>query len=521
MNKLKKSMTWIAPILIVIIGIVILFNENYQEVTEAPSEGWSREIQLGTTPNASEPSLSTTEDGDYSVSFITNDGAKQLIFDPTFEIVSDESFDIKVDKFTEIYLNGDVFLYSDYYAMYNGNTGEKITDIQDFYPLKDQVFYRQDNRIYQLHTDTMESEEIINVENEKTEVLIQQTEDQTHIATNNIDQSGNHLTFYKVKDGSVSEMGTTDFTINAIEEIKDIQFALNGSEYALLVQTFQKQSMAGKIQNYYYYDESNFNEALELGRVEFMDPASSMELKEISDVEMNYTPQGGELLFKAFGSTKSMFQESAQFNVYEAKLTEGTEPDVRRLSNTPKSSLEPAWLTKDTVIWVDRASDGENNILASSSRPEIIDKAATMTMPVFLQALGKTMGMFSTGLFAIVVSMIWFIWPLLFLCVVMFTNSKAMDNDRPWVFYAGAFIYLGAATIFNDFMFGTNGMASAPDYLVFPGSSYIYLIGFAILSFAILQAGTSIRKWSPAVELSYFIAIHVICITMFFGPYLL
>lgn len=521
MEKLKKSMTWIGPIIIVIAGIMLLFNENYQEVAEPPSEGWSRDLKIGTTPNASEPSLSTMKNGGYSVAYITDNGTKRNTYNKSLELLNEESYEIPVDKFTKIYLNDDTFIFSDYYNMFNGHTGEKIAEIQDFFPLKDKVLYREDNRIYLLNTASFKGEEVVRLKGENTQVLLQQQGEEIQILTNDIDQAGNHLTFYNVVDGKTTKLGASTFRLNDGEEVEGIQFGLQNNSYALIVQTYQKQSMSGKVENTYYYAQSDMNSDLRLNQVEFQDPITGRPLNEISDIELNYSENATELLFKAFGSTKTTFRKSSQFNIYEAMIDSESVPTVKRLSNTPNPSLEPEWLTEDIILWIDRASDGKNNILVSSSRPALIEKADTLTMTVFLQALGKTMGMLSTGLFAIVVSVIWFIWPLIFLCIVMFTNSKAMDNDKPWIFYAGAFIYLAAAAIFNDSMFSSGGMTSAPDYLIFPGSSFVYLIGFALLSFAILQAGTSIRKWSPAIELTYFIGIHITCVTIFFGPYLL
>ncbi|MCA0971773.1 hypothetical protein LCM20_14290 [Halobacillus litoralis] len=521
MTRLKKSLVWIGPLLIVAIGISLLFIDNYKEVVEEPSEGWSRDLLVGTTANSKEMSISTTEDGHYSVSFITNDGVRQNVYDQSLELIEENTYSIPVDKFTEVFLTDKAFLFSDYYAVYEGETEDKISDIKKFYPLKEHAFFRKENQIYEIQNDSLEPRDVLTIGDDDTQVLMQESENGVTLLTNDVSPAGNQLTFYSVSDGQSTQLGTADFSLNGVEEVRDINYTLDEESYSLIVQTLQKQSMSGKMMNHYYYAEGGFDEALTLNKIELQDPAGSGTLDEITDVEMKRTENGTEILFKAFGSTQSMFQDTHQFNIYEAGLAKGETPSVKRLSNTPKSSFEPAWLSSDKVIWLDYGSDGENRILASSGSPEIIEKADHMTKQTFLQALGKTLGMLSSGLFALVVSLIWFIWPLLFLCVVMFTNSKAMDNDRSWVFYVGAFIYLAASLIFQDFMFSSQGMAQAPDYLMFPGSSFIYLIGFALLSFAILQTGSAMKKWSPAIELTYFIGIHIAFITIFFGPYLL
>ncbi|MBA2175757.1 hypothetical protein H0266_12720 [Halobacillus locisalis] len=521
MKQLKKSSVWLAPVIIILIGIGILFMENYAQVTEPPSDGWSRELQVGMTPNVSEPYLSADDSGNWSIAYITEDGVRQHTYDRQFEQISETSFDIPVNQYTQIFLGEDAFIYSDYYALYNGDNSEEITDIQKFYPLADTAYYRKDNVIYHLDPSTLGSEQILTVDSENTEVIIEQKNEETHILTNTIDQTGNHLTFYTVSGNEATEKGAAVFTLTGTEEVQDIQFALDDNSYALLVKTLQKQSMSGKVSNQYYYSEATLGDAPDLQRIQFQDPHGGMALQEISDVEMQWTEQGASILFKAFGSTNTRFREPLQFNIYTATLSSSGPLDVKRLSNTPSSSVEPNWINPNTVLWIDRGNSEEHRVLVSSSNSTIIAEAKQLTMPAFLQSLGKTMGMLSTGMFAVVISLLWFIWPLLFLCVVMFTNSRAMDQDRSWVFYIGALIYIGAAVILNDLMFSSRGMLNAPAYLNFTGSAFIYLLGFALLSYAILKAGLSIRKWSPSIQLTYFIGIHVICITIFFGPYLL
>lgn len=159
--------------------------------------------------------------------------------------------------------------------------------------------------------------------------------------------------------------------------------------------------------------------------------------------------------------------------------------------------------------------------MLSSAKPSIVKQADRMNQEAFIQSLGKTVGMFSTGMFSIVIAGLWFIWPLFFIVVITFSNSRAMDHNRSWIFYTGMMIYLAAAILFRESMFTNHLMAKAPEYLSFQGSSIIYLLGFAILTYLLLSYGVRERDWSVFIRLTYFIGIHIILVTVFFGPYLL
>ncbi|MFZ0368781.1 MAG: hypothetical protein WAM07_04165, partial [Halobacillus sp.] len=292
--------------------------------------------------------------------------------------------------------------------------------------------------------------------------------------------------------------------------------------YSLLVSTLQKQSAGGKLTNFYYFSHSSFGEDPQLQKVNFPDPHSRLELKEVSDLEMTMEENSVTLLFKGFGATKTTYADSPEFNIYKATLSLQGNTEVIRLSNTPSPSVEPVWFEgADAAIWIDQGSDNKNKLMLSSAKPSIVKQADRMNQEAFIQSLGKTVGMFSTGMFSIVIAGLWFIWPLFFIVVITFSNSRAMDHNRSWIFYTGMMIYLAAAILFRESMFTNHLMAKAPEYLSFQGSSIIYLLGFAILTYLLLSYGVRERDWSVFIRLTYFIGIHIILVTVFFGPYLL
>ncbi|CDQ21292.1 hypothetical protein [Halobacillus karajensis] len=347
-----------------------------------------------------------------------------------------------------------------------------------------------------------------------------ETENGVYLLIRMVSIEGNQLTYYQVKGNNLQKLGENAFAVKGSEEVRDIQFTVKNNMYHILVSTLQKQSQSGEVENDYYYAEGPFEEDPNLNRLSFSDPFSSTELREVSDLSMEYTEDGTLLLFKATGWTETRFRENTQFNIYQAKIKNNNETEVTRLSNTPSFSNFPIRVNPDTIIWVDHG--GENhNLLVSSSRPEVITKADQVTKQALLHTSGKTIGMLSAGLFALLISIIWFLWPLLFMIIIMFTRVEAMDQDRSWVLYTGIFIYLIAAIWTKDLLFSESLLSRAPEYLSFPGSPILYLLSFGLISFAMLKIGSPTKDWSIPVQLTYFIGVHVLLITVIFGPYLL
>ncbi|GEN54270.1 hypothetical protein [Halobacillus faecis] len=519
MKSWRGKFVWVLPTIVVLVAVSLLFSHNYQEVTEQPDENWSRALDIGTTPVLRAPSVGIGE-GSPSVSFLTKEGIQQNIYNEQFEVKEQNSYDIPVDKFTQFYLGENKVIYTDYYSMYDQETGNKITDLQAFYPLETMAFYRNEDKIYSFDVEESNSEELLPLENPKASVHMTETEAGTYLLTDEVTSSGNLLSYYQVENNNINPLGEATFSVKESEQVNDIQFATKEDSYQLLVTTIQKQSQSGKIQNHYYYAEAPFGENPNLNKVNFKDPYSTDELKEISDLSIHNTDNGPVLLFKANGWTDTLFRPGPQFNIYQATISEGTSTTITRLSNTPSFSNFPVRINDQTVLWVDHGGK-DHNLLLTSSKIEVIERADQITKQGLLLASGKTIGMLSSGLFALIISTFWFLWPLLFMIFIMFSKADALDQDRSWVLYTGILIYLVAAIVARDPMFSDALLARAPDYLSFPGSPILFLLGFAGIAYGILKTGARSKDWSNPIQLTYFIGMHILFITVFFGPYLM
>ncbi|SFJ40602.1 hypothetical protein SAMN04487936_10258 [Halobacillus dabanensis] len=518
MKKVKQKLVWLLPTMIVLIGISLLFSQNYDKVTQPPDEEWSRELDIGKTPVLRRPNVSS-QDGQPTISFLTEQGIQQNFYDKDFNMTDQVTYDVPVDKFTQFYINGNRMIYADYYSLYDEKTGDKITDIQSFYPLESQALYMNDQKLFAIEMDNLESTELLTIENTHTKLLAEETQSGTYLLTSEVTKAGNQLNYYMLENNEVEKLGESQFSLNDSEEIRDIQFTIHDDTLKLLVSTVLKQSASGKMQNFYYYSEGPVNENPNLSKVTFNDPFTDGELREVSDIKIQSLNKGSLLFFKAIGATETTFRESDQFNIYQAQIQSEGQSVVTRLSNTPELSNFPVSIDDRTVVWVDQDGEGHRLLLASQNS-DVIEKADQITKRSLLHALGKTMGMLSYSLFTFLISIFWFLWPLLFIIILMFIKKDALDQDRPWVLYSGILIYLVAAVLVRDPMFPDALNRFAPSYLSFPGSPLFFLLGFALLSYGILRTGAKVRDWSIPIQLTYFISMHVLFIAVFFGPYL-
>ncbi|GGF32595.1 hypothetical protein GCM10010954_34750 [Halobacillus andaensis] len=505
--------------MIIFLGITLLYYENYQKVTEPPSEEWSRELELGLTPSTNDPVVKETESG-IDAAYLTNHGVHKISYNENLTREKESSFSIPYNKWTKFYIDREHLIYSDYYAMYNGKTNDKIADINQFIPLEDSIIFQENLDVNLYDPATSESAHLLTLENEQMKLHTFETQENTYLLTEYNGNGNTELTFYDISSNEIDKIGSSEFTAKNSEVVNDLQFTIQDGNYALLLTTYQKRNMSGSPTNYYYYSNQPLNENPEFNELDFNDPHGSKNLSEISDIRLNFSNNTMKMLFKGYGETDTQYKSGRQFNIYEAELIETSPVNVTRLSNTPESSAYPQWVNDNAIAWLDIKGD-ENQLLFASTDETIIGKASEVSGHYFMDALGKTLGMLSYSFLTLIVALVWFIWPMVFMLFIMFGRSSALDQDRGWVFFSGASIYLLAAFFFKDRVFTPDLMARAPEYLSFLASPFIYILLFALLAYIILAVNKKSIDWSVSVKLSYFIGVHLLFITVFFGPYLL
>ncbi|WP_431804392.1 hypothetical protein [Halobacillus andaensis] len=516
---MRKRYIWIWPTLVILIGIGLLFYENYLKVTEPPSKNWSREIELGLTPSTNLPIIQKTTDN-LKTSYLTNDGVNIRSFDNSFTIIEEEMHPIPYDKWTKYYLDEDHLLYSDYYSMYDGESNEKISDIQQFIALDQFVLYQYDMEVYLYNPETSESTSILTLENEKTKLHTYENEQNTYLLTEYNGNGNTQLNFYEVSEKGTELIGESEFTVNQSEVIEDLQFTIQNETYSVVLTTYLKKNMSGTPESFNYFASHALDEDPEFKKIQFQDPNADQKLAEISDITIRVTEDQNEILFKGLGYTETKYRSDNQFNIYKAALKGDSASSVTRVSNTPESSASPKWVGKDTIVWLDIMGE-ENQLLLSSTADEAVVISEQIAGHYLMDALGKTLGMLSYSFLTIILGLLWFIWPMVFMLFIMFGKGSALDRDRPWILFTGIGVYLLAAFFYKDRVFTPELMARAPDYLSFPASPFIYIFIFALLVFWILMGHRKSLDWSVSLKLSYFVGIHLLFITIFFGPYLL
>jgi hypothetical protein len=520
-KKFLSQLYWVVPGVIFIFGLLLLFYENFSKVTEPPAANWSRALHVGVTDLNKLPPVRVTEDGEFVFTRFEAGKLATTTLNKDLVVTDQKTYDIPVDKWTQIYQQEDTIIYFDFKNIYDQDKNTIVTDVEKFYPLETTILYVKENGLYQLTPDSKKSEKIMDIDLNKLKIIPLENEDGVTILAYTSDPIGIDLTLHQLINGKTNSLYQTRLKVDPGKVVNDISYVLENQTLALLLQE-ELVSTQGNPEFFNYFMKTNIKNknTPPLYQLRFDDPAGTKYLTEVSDVVFTFRNGKPTILFHANGQTETQFNDSSTFNIYTAEITEEGRTITERRSNTPEISTYPQWMNEDSIAWVDLNGDG-HKIKVSSSNLATISKLIEFSQDDWLNALGKTIGMVTSSFFGIALCIIWFIWPILFIVFMYIFRNRIADRDPIWYFYTGIGLYAAAALIWKNQFFVDNIYANAPSYLTFAGSSYFYMFLFAIISFGLTMHTKKINDWGGSIRIMYFVGIHIILLTIFFGPYVI
>ncbi len=503
--------------LALVISIIALYIQNLTEVIEKPEKNWSRALQIGQTSTNNYPTIRKTKNNTIELLELTNDSLQKKIYNNTMTLKSTDTYKkIPVNKWTKFYADAEQLLYFDDHTIIDGTTNEPITAADNFFPLPSAIFYTKDQQLVHLDPKTKTQTVVPSFDETYDDIVITKTQhgygflsykQQGSQIKLNIDHKGNGITNQVVQD-------TVEIPLH--QTIEETTLAMDGEKIAFVLKTKTK-GTGGKapVNTIYLYESVNDS----LQKLSFDDPKSEGTLSDVSDISLTFHEGQLRLLFYARGATQTKFREEVGYNIYEATRGSHDFFDVYRRSNTPFVSVKPQRLSPNMITWVDIKNE-TNPIYLASDQQEIIEKTDSVNQDDLIRGLGKTIGMLSVSFIAIILAFHWLIGPVLFLAISFFTSRKLLDNDTTWLYYGGLVSYFFSFFIFNNRFFIDHIYQTAPNYLTFTGSQYVYGLLFAIIAFVSTHLGSRIKEWSSLIKLFYFITVHVLLLTIVFGPYI-
>lgn len=522
MNRnLLKQFYWVIPVVILFLGLALLFYQNFMKVTEPPEPDWSRALLIGETNLNKLPPVKMTEDGEFLITRFEDGNLATTRLGKDFIVKDTETYDIPVDKWTQLYQQDDKIIYFDFTNIYDKDKNTIITDVEKFYPLETTILYVKENVLYQLNPENLKSQRIMDIDLKEVDITPQENEDGINILAYSSVLNGVDITLHQLTDGKINTLYQSTIPVEPGKVVNDISFALNDQKLALLILEELVLTQGNpEFFNYFMQTTVTNKNQPPVNELVLRDPAGNNNLTEVSNVVLTYNNGMPTLLFQANGQTETQYNDRTAFNIYKAEINEDGTTSTERRSNTPYISTNPQWVNEETIAWLDLDPDG-NRINISSANLAAISKVIELSQDDWLNSLGKTMGMATSSFFAVAISFVWYIWPLLFVVLMYMFKSRILNHDPKWIYYTGIGLYAIAAAVGKNQVFVDNIYINAPAYLTFNGSAYFYMIIFALIALWLTNLTKRINDWDGTVRILYFVGIHIFLITIFFGPYII
>ncbi|MRH44724.1 hypothetical protein GH741_18920 [Aquibacillus halophilus] len=515
--NIKQRFYWLIPAIGILIAIGLLFYQNLSNVAEAPEENWSKALPIGETSINKYPYVTKTDELTTEIVEFDSETLVKRTYGDKYTIIDEEEFpDIPFNKWTKVFAYNNELFYFQYKTIYDGVTGKKITEADSFHPLKDYLVYVKGNTVFELDPQTKKSNSIYNFDTTIDELVASQTEGGIVFLTYTKKQEDLNVSVYEYSNDSTTNIHQQSFSVSHNERIQDASVAYEGNRLAFLFRTERKGAGGtAPVNTLYLFD----NNRPTLNQITFNDPKGSARLNNVSDISLAFHNQKIKILFSANGKSKTKYNAMTAFNIYEAIEQDGSF-EVFRRSNTSSFSAKPQWINNNTVTWID-LKGASNKILLSSSDEELIEQTRTPSNTDLVVALGKTIGMLSVAFLAILLSSIWFIWPLILLIIIYLSRRNLLDRDPNWVYYVGLVSYALAVILFKHRFFIDTIYMKAPEYLTFQYSDWLSITVFGIIAHFCATYGAIHNEWNVPVKLVYFMGVHIVLLAFFFGPYFL
>lgn len=517
-NTFSRNLYWLLPIIILVVALSLLFRDSYLQMNEVPSKGWSNGLFSETTDINQVSSIKQDNHQSIIIPRIDDDNLFIDYYDDNFSLLTEDVYPVHTDKNMSFHIKNNSLIYFSKHTIYDEENNIVAKNVDSFHPQERTIFYTKDDTLFELNPKDNQIIELMKLN--KKDFSIADNGSKQYILTY-ASEGEFQLELSSIENGNHSSLSTMKVPMRPGRQIYAFSFAIEDEKIALALQTKEKQKL-GTADISSHFIETNWSQASinELTDITVPDPESESSLQEIEHISPRFIDGTAHFLFQAMGYTETLVRDDKGFNIYEGSLLNETQIKTERKSNTPSLSSKPVWIHDNAIAWLEPGKD-TNDIYISSNDKSVIKKANKFNQDYFSHALGKTLMKMVTSLLMIYLSIIWVIWPAIFIIFMYVFRVRTIDRQPPWILYTGISIYLIGALIFKDVLFRNSMTLTTPSYLTFTGSPYVYITLFALISFISVKLVAKYKEWGISSKLTYFIAIHILLMIVFFGPYLI
>ncbi|WP_061811035.1 hypothetical protein [Rossellomorea vietnamensis] len=510
----EKMKVFGIPLGVMVLFVAALFVHQLFLVKELPQQDWSRSLPLNVIAGEKPQLFQNNKE-----LYVSSKGQIQaLTINDDMTVSNEKRINTKITRGYPFWTDGKRFIYYK-----NGNLvqtqdqkdkilSEEITGLGTG---TDQVYFWKNEKLFQYGLQDGSVDEVYTFPSEISDIrvgadgisVIQVKKDDTH-----------DFVYYMDEKGEPIEKPFMIVNTAQDKMMDGLTFKVKDGELNLLYN--EKSRSQGALSYNVYKIQAPLQELgasiLKGSKLEFMNKSTGEKL--VSPGGVQFVKLGGvdSVLFTSEGQQVG---DNSSIRLYSAPYEDGDMLEGTSLNTTKHVTYSPVQLTDESLVWFNY-DGGTYELYGASQDEQVVSESTEWTGRTVREALNNGVLMMFSSIVTTLTSFYWFL-PSLFLLILLYIfRPNVFEKDGiSWAEYASIIIFLLMPITYTSKAMNPYFYQVAPEYFVFPGSSYALLLLLSVITWVIWKKGRD-PEWGSFAGAFYFMGVYVLFYITSIGPYI-
>ena len=502
------------PLGVMVLFVAALFVHQLFLVKELPQPDWSRSLPLDYT-SKEKPQI-FQNNGEL---YLSSEGkVHALTINDEMNVSGEKVTDTKITRGYPFWTDGNQFIYyKEGNLVLTRNQKDEILSegITGVGTGTDRVYFWENEELFQYGLKEGSIDEVHVFPSEISDIhiagkghsIIQVKKDDTH-----------DFLYYMNGKGEVAEKPFLVVNTAQNKMMDGLTFKVEDGQLILLYN--EKSRSQGTLSYNVYKVQAPLQELgasiLTGTKMEFVNESNGEKL--VSPGGARFVNLGGEesVLFTSEGQEVG---DNSSMRLYSARLEDGDKLKGTSLNTTKNVTYSPVQLTDESLVWFNY-DGGTYELYGASQNEQVVSESTKWSGRSVREALNNGVLMMFSSLVTTLTSFYWFL-PSLFLLILLYIfRPNVFEKDGiSWAEYASIILFLLMPISYTSKAMNPYFYQVAPEYFVFPGSSYALIVLLSVITWVIWKKGRD-PEWGSFAGAFYFMGIYVLFYITSIGPYI-
>jgi hypothetical protein len=502
------------PLGVMVLFVAALFIHQLFLVKELPQPDWSRSLPLDYT-SKEKPQL-FQNNGELYVS--SKGQVYAITVNDEMNVSNEKVIDTKITRGYPFWTDGNRFIYyknGDLVLTRNEKDEVLSEGITGLGTGTDHVYYWNNEKLFQYGIKESSSKEVHTFTSDISDIYVG-TDGSSIILVKKDDT--HDFVYFMNENGEVTEKPFLLVNTAPNKKMDGLTFKVEDGQLILLYN--EKSRTQGTLSYNVYRLQVPLQELgdsiLTGNKMEFVNNSNGEKL--VSPGGVQFVNVGGEdsVMFTSEGQQVG---DNSSIRLYLAPFEDEDTLEGASLNTTKHVTNSPVQLTDESLVWFNY-DGGTYELYGASQNEQVVSESTKWSQRSVREALNNGVLMMFSSIVTTLTSFYWFL-PSLFLLILLYIfKPNVFEKDGiSWAEYAAIIIFLLMPITYTSKAMNPYFYQVAPEYFVFPGSSYALLLLLSVITWFIWKKGRD-PEWGAFAGAFYFMGIYVLFYITSIGPYI-